>query len=146
MLDENFYQQDITIENNMVVFKTTLLNKPLTELRIIDFLEKTKIMVNSFYEPKIKKICLIYNIEHVTIPDNFQFIKDFCNIYTNNRQILIKKLQFTIIQSNNTIFNLFFNMFKKYYTPIKPLYFSKSDDETKICINDNESVKELDFS
>ena len=61
MLDENFYQQDITIENNMVVFKTTLLNKPLTELRIIDFLEKTKIMVNSFYEPKIKKICSILN-------------------------------------------------------------------------------------
>ena len=50
----------------MVVFKTTLLNKPLTELRIIDFLEKTKIMVNSFYEPKIKKICFS-NFLHLLI-------------------------------------------------------------------------------
>ena len=143
MLSENFYNYKISIKNNMVVHEFITNNNEMTELRIIDFLEKTKQMIETFYEPKIKKICLIYNIENINfLPSNTQFIKKFSELFNNTRDVIKEKVEFTIIQSNSNIFNIFFNLFTKYYEPAKPLYLCKNNDETEKCLFNKDNIRQ----
>ena len=95
------------------------------------------------YNNNIKKIIYIYDVEKLKLPSNLSLFKDYAQIFKDHREILYDKLEFTMIISQNNIFNIFFNLFKKFYIPIKPLYLCKTIELANECIYDEEKRNKL---
>tara|TARA_A100001011_G_scaffold400242_1_gene513471 strand:+ start:7158 stop:7616 length:459 start_codon:yes stop_codon:yes gene_type:complete len=131
---ENLFILDTKITQNMVVFKFTYTEKPITELRMLKTIEMLKNVLNSFHRNEIKNICFVFVVNSIQMPSNMKLFKDFAETFHSYSDVINKKLNFTIIQSNNKIFKVFFSLFKVYYEPIKPLYMSESDEVTKKCL------------
>ena len=129
-----FFDKNIYIENNIVICSYVSNGNELTELRMLFFLDEYKKMINSLYNKKIKRFVLIYDVDKLPIPINFElftkyFTKDFAQIFKDNIELIKEKLSFTIIKSKSSIFHTFFKIFKNFYIPIKPLYICKSMEE-----------------
>ena len=106
------------------------------ESKFIEFLDRMRQIMASFHDKQVTKGCLYFDLEKLKLPSNLQLIQEYSNIFKTNQDILKKKLEFTIVQTSNNIFHLFFSLFKQYYTPIKPLYLTKNHSETQSCIYD----------
>ena len=129
-----FFDKKIYVENNIVICSYVSNGNELTELRMLFFLDEYKKMINSLYNKKIKRFVLIYDVDKLPIPINFElftkyFTKDFAQIFKDNIELIKEKLSFTIIKSKSSIFHTFFKIFKNFYIPIKPLYICKSMEE-----------------
>lgn len=143
-----FFDINVKIVNDIHVYSLISNGNELTELRMLLFLDKKKKIINSFREKKIKKVILLFDIDKIPIPGNFSlftkyFTQDYAQIFKDNREILSEKLCFTIIKCGNNLFHSFFNIFKRFYVPIKPLYLCKSIEEGFECIHDEEKRKQL---
>jgi hypothetical protein len=144
---ENLFNLETKILDNRVVFKFVYTEKPITELRMLKTIDLLKKVLDSFYKEEVKNVCLIFVIETIKMPTNMKLIKDFATTFHKYAQVIDEKLDFTIIQSNNNIFKLFFSLLKLYYEPIKPLYMSINNDTTQKCLmNDSERKKIANFS
>jgi|MDTG01.5.fsa_nt_gb hypothetical protein len=133
---ESFFDYDIRIENKMLIYVFVANGKDMTELRMIEFLDRMRQIMASFHDKQVTKGCLYFDLEKLKLPSNLQLIQEYSNIFKTNQEILKKKLQFTIIQTSNNVFHLFFSLFKQYYVPIKPVYLTKNHSETQCCIYD----------
>ena len=133
---ESFFDYDIRIENKMLIYVFVANGKDMTELRMIEFLDRMSQIMASFYDKQVTKACLYFDVEKLKLPSNLQLIQEYSNIFKTNQDILKKKLEFTIIQTCNNVFHLFFSLFKQYYVPIKPVYLTKNHSETQSCIYD----------
>ena len=133
---ESFFDYDIRIENKMLIYVFVANGKDMTELRMIEFLDRMRQIMASFHDKQVTKGCLYFDLEKLKLPSNLQLIQEYSNIFKTNQEILKKKLQYTIIQTSNNVFHLFFSLFKQYYVPIKPVYLTKNHSETQSCIYD----------
>ena len=109
-----FFDKKIYIENNIIICSYISNGNELTELRLLFFLEEFKKIIKDLYDKKIKKFVLIYDVDKLPIPTNFEifkkyFTKDFAQIFKDNVKLLEEKLLFTIIKSESTLFHTFFN-------------------------------------
>ena len=143
-----FFDKNIYIENNIVICSYVSNGNELTELRMLFFLDEYKKMINSLYNKKIKRFVLIYDVDKLPIPINFElftkyFTKDFAQIFKDNIELIKEKLSFTIIKSKSSIFHTFFRIFKNFYIPIKPLYICKSMEEGLNSIHCEETRNKL---
>ena len=143
-----FFDKNIYIENNIVICSYVSNGNELTELRMLFFLDEYKKMINSLYNKKIKRFVLIYDVDKLPIPINFElftkyFTKDFAQIFKDNIELIKEKLSFTIIKSKSSIFHTFFKIFKNFYIPIKPLYICKSMEEGLNSIHCEETRNKL---
>jgi len=144
---ENLLNLETKILHNRIVFKFVYTEKPITELRMLKTIEIIKKVLDSFYRVEATNICFVFVINSITMPTNMKLIKDFAATFHAYSDVINKKLDFTIIQSNNKIFNLFFSLFKMYYEPIKPLYLCESNESTEKCLtSNNERSKVTNFS
>ena len=143
-----FFDKKIYVENNIVICSYVSNGNELTELRMLFFLDEYKKMINSLYNKKIKRFVLIYDVDKLPIPINFElftkyFTKDFAQIFKDNIELIKEKLSFTIIKSKSSIFHTFFKIFKNFYIPIKPLYICKSMEEGLNSIHCEETRNKL---
>jgi|TARA_B100001059_G_C17769321_1_gene547473 hypothetical protein len=141
---ESFFDYDIRIENKMLIYSLVANGKDMTELRMIDFLDRMRQIMASFHDKKVTKVCLYFDVEKLKLPSNLHLIQEYSNIFKIHKEILTQKLEFTIIQTSNNVFHLFFSLFKQYYTPIKPMYLTKNHSETQSCIYDEAKRNHLD--
>ena len=118
-------------------------NIDLTELRITKAFNKIEELAKTLYLDEVKKAYFIFDINNLKIPTNFNQIEELALSLKKHEKILTKKLVFTVIQNNNNIFKIFFKLFKKYYSPIRPLYLSKDVEETQKCLHDKEARKSI---
>lgn len=118
-----------------------IIAKPveITELRLIKAYHDIENLVKTLYLPEVKKVYIVWDISELLIPTNFTQIKDFAIMLRNHTDILTEKLVFSIIVSNSNIFSLFFNVFKQYYNPVKPLYLCRTQEDVERCIHDDSS-------
>jgi hypothetical protein len=122
------------IVQNRVVFKFVYSEIPITELRMLQASDMMKNVLESCHKKEITNICFVFVINSVEMPINMKLIKNFATSFQSYYDIINKKLDFTIIQSNNNIFRLCFSLFKMYYEPIKPLYMCENDESTQKCL------------
>jgi len=132
---ENLFALETKIINNRVVFKFTFTESEITELRMVKTIEMLKKVLDSFHRDEIKHICFVFVINSIRMPSNMKLIKDFASTFHSYSEVINEKLDFTIIQSSNNIFKMFFSLFRMYYDPIKPLYMSKDDATTEKCLD-----------
>lgn len=133
---QNLFEIETNIENKMLCFFFRSQKVSVTELRLTKFIHDMKQVIETIYSNQIKNVCFIFDLNQLNLPSNFIQIKDFSDMLKSHEKILTEKLMFTIIQNKNNVFRIFFNLFKKYYYPVKPLYLCKDDEETCICLND----------
>lgn len=144
---ENLFNLETKILQNRVVFKFVYTETPITELRMLKTIEMMKVVLDSFHKEEVSNICFVFVINSIKMPINLKLIKEFASTFHAYGDVINQKLDFTIIQSNNNIFKLFFSLFKMYYEPIKPLYMCESDESTEKCLNSNdERSKVANFS
>ena len=110
-------------------------------------IEMMKKVLDSFHKEEVTNICFVFVFNSIKMPTNMKLIKDFASTFHAYGDVINKKLDFTIIQSNNNIFKLFFSLFKMYYEPIKPLYLCENDESTEKClVSNSERSKAANFS
>lgn len=144
---ENLLDLESKIVANRVVFKFTFKEKPITELRMLKTTEMLKSVFESFNTQEIKHVCFVFVINKMKMPANLGLFKDFAKTFNDYSDVINEKLDFTIIQTNNGIFKMFFSLFRLYYVPIKPLYMCENDESTEKCLtNNNERNKVKNFS
>lgn len=134
---EDLFFLDTKIVENRVVFQFTYTETPVTELRMLKTIEMLKNVLNLFHNDEIKNICFVFIINSFQMPANMKLIKDFAGTFHSYADVINKKLDFTIIQSNNGLFKVFFSLFKMYYEPMKPLYMCENDGLTEKCLKSN---------
>ena len=134
---QNLFEIETKIENKILCFFFKSQKVSVTELRITKFIHDMKQVIETIYSNQIKNVCFIFDLNQLNLPSNFIQIKDFSDMLRYHEKILTEKLMFTIIQNKNNVFRIFFNLFKKYYNPVKPLYLCKNDEETNVCLNDD---------
>lgn len=134
---QNLFEIETKIENKILCFFFKSQKVSVTELRLTKFIHDVKQVIETIYSNQIKNVCFIFDLNQLNLPSNFIQIKDFSDMLKSHEKILTEKLMFTIIQNKNNVFRIFFNLFKKYYNPVKPLYLCKNDEETNVCLNDD---------
>lgn len=133
---ESFIDFKPYIERNKLIFLFTSNGIEITELRMLCFMKKMENAIKDIYNETIQKVYFVFDIEQLKIPTNFSFVKDFAKMMNSHESILSQKLEFTIVQTPNNIFRLFFNVFQKYYVPLKPLYLCKTSEESFSCLHE----------
>lgn len=133
---ESFIEFKPYIERNKLIFLFTSNEIEITELRMLNFMKKIENAIKNIHHESIQKVYFIFDIEQLKIPTNFSFVKDFAKMMKSHESILSQKLEFTIVQTSNNIFRLFFNIFQKYYIPLKPLYLCKTNQESFSCLHE----------
>ena len=136
---ESFFDYENVQTDDFLICKFVANGKPITYLRTISFLEKMNETMLLFRQENVLRCCLYFHVGKMKMPTNFKLLKEYSEIFKQNKDILEKKLQFTIIQSSNNVFRMFFKLFKQFYTPIKPMYLCKNDEQTENCLKSSDS-------
>ena len=105
---QEIFDTKTEIISNKLVYTFTLRNCEITQLRLL---------------------------KSITIPANYEYIKDLTEVFSEYEPIVKEKVKFSIIQSKSSIFQLLFSIFKKYYNPIKPMYVCHDEDDVQKCLS-----------
>jgi hypothetical protein len=138
-----FVDIDAKIEKGKLIFTFTANGNEITDLRVLDFIAKMENIIQDLHQDSIQKAYFLFDIENLRIPANFASLKLFADTMNKHKELLTKKLDFTIVQTTNNVFRIFFSLFKQYYNPVKPLYLCKSSEESVVCLHD--SKKRISF-
>lgn len=131
---ETLFEIDTKIAHNKLVYSFTYKNREMTKLRIMKMVKDVEDVLKTFHLDNVKNICFVFVINDVTIPSNFDFLEDLSRLFQKYKDVIKQKLNFTIVYSQNSIFNILFTAFQKYYHPIKPMYVCNSEDDVDICL------------
>lgn len=135
------------IRNGKLILFFEATGVPITDIRIMDFLNDSTKLAKDLYSDKIKEFYFVFNINKLKIPANFNVLKQYAGFLEKHKELLLGKLVYSVLQCDNNIFKMFFSLFKAYYVPIKPLYLCKSEDEVTKCFSDDtyrESLPNMD--
>lgn len=136
-----------TIVAKRVVFKFIYTEKSITELRTLKTIELMEGVLKSLYKKEVTNVCFVFVVNSLEMTTKIKLFEQFASIFRLYTDIIKQKLDFTIVQTNNGIFKLFFSLFKMYYEPIKPLYMCEDDESVDRCLKDNsERKKKTDLS
>lgn len=131
---EPLFTLDVENINDLFLYRFVATGKEFTNIGALLFITEMENTMKTFSNKNIKKVALLFHLETFSMPTNHALVQKYSEVFIKNQEILRDKLQFTIIQTNNNIFDMFFTVFKLFYIPIKPLYLCKNDSETNQCI------------
>ena len=129
------------IINNLLVINVTCNPIEFTDLRLLSLLSELEKLASDLNNERIKKFCFVFNVSEIKIPTNFNLIKDFADFFQRHENLIMTKLDCSVIESTSNIFTMFFSLFKKYYKPLKPLFLVKTRDEVMDCLFNDENRK-----
>lgn len=124
------------IKNKKLIITFSATGVPITDIRLMDFLNDSKTLAKDLYNTQINEFYFIFNIDNLKIPSNFNLFKQYASFLEEHKDLLMDKLVYSVLQCENNIFKMFFNLFKSYYVPVKPLYLCKNEEEVLKCFED----------
>lgn len=137
---ETFVTITPKIEHKKLIVYIVANNNEITELRIFKVIEELKSLFQQIKQnDKVNEFYLVFDITQFKIPTNFRMFTSVSDLLLESKSLIVDKLKFSVIQSENNIFKMFFSLFKKYYEPIKPLYLCRTENDTKECIHSVDS-------
>ena len=128
------------IKNKKLIITFSATGVPITDIRLMDFLNDSKKLAKDLDNTQINEFYFIFNIDKLKIPSNFNLFKQYASFLEEHKDLLMNKLVYSVLQCENNIFKMFFNLFKAYYIPVKPLYLCKNEKEVTQCL-ENESFR-----
>lgn len=138
---ENLFLITPKINNKTLYYYFNSTGAEFTELRMIKFIEDFKIILNEIINEKIKKVSFLFVVDNMKIPSNFCLIKEFAEIFNEHMENIKQKVCFSVVQTDNNVFSMFFSLFKQFYKPYKPLYLCKNNEELEDIMNNPENRK-----
>jgi len=132
---QEIFDTKTEIIGNKLVYTFTLRNSEITQLRLLKSIECMHKILDTLFSENVKNVCFVFAIDNITIPANYECIKDLTEVFSEYEQIVKEKVKFSIIQSKSSIFQLLFSIFKKYYKPIKPMYVCNDEDDVQKCLS-----------
>lgn len=136
---EKLFKIDTSVNNNVLYIYFNAIGSEYTELRMLDFINSYKKILEELDDERIKKICFIFNLTKMKIPTNFILVEEFAAIFDSKMELIKKKVIYSIIVTDSNLFFLFFSLFKQFYKPFKPLYLCKNDNELQDIIENPEN-------
>ena len=140
---EPFFDTKIYIEKGTLICSFISNGKELTELRGLLFIKEMTAIMEKISTIKINKVVFLFDVDKIVLPYNYKLLKSYAQVFKDHKSVIENKLGFTIIKSESNIFRMFIKLFKKFYTPIKPLYLCSTIEESLECIHNEEKLKEL---
>ena len=140
---EPFFDTNIYIEKGTLICSFISNGKELTELRGLLFIKEMTAIMEKISTIKLNRVVFIFDVDKIVLPYNYELLKSYSEVFKNHKSVIKDKLGFTIIKSESNIFRIFIKLFKKFYTPIKPLYLCSTIEESLECIHNEEKLKEL---
>lgn len=137
------FDVNVYIEDKKLIYKFTYKGLEITDLRMLKTIEVMKGALETLKRDDVINGHFVFVVDNITIPTNYSLLKDFAHLFYNYTELITQKVQFTVVQSQSSIFNMFFSLFKQFYKPVKPLYLTTNDKETEDCIKDPEYRKTL---
>jgi len=131
---EDLLVLETKIVQKRVVFKFTYTEISITELRTLKTVELMESVLKSLRKKEVTNVCFVFVINSLEMTTNIKLFEQFASIFRSYTDVIKQKLDFTIIQTNNGIFKLFFSLFKMYYEPIKPLYMCHTKESVEKCL------------
>ena len=127
------------VENKIIYFIFDSTGVEYTELRMLQFINDYKIILDDLEDTRIKNVCFVFKLNNMKFPSNFVLVQEFANLFYPKMDLIIKKVNYSVILSNNKIFYMFFTLLKQFYRPIKPLYLCNTNDELNDIIENPEN-------
>ena len=122
------------IVQKRVIFKFTYTEISITELRTLKTVDLMESVLKSLRKKEVTNVCFVFVINSLELTTNIKLFEQFASIFRSYTDVIKQKLDFTIVQTNNGVFKLFFSLFKRYYEPIKPLYMCDSNESVEKCL------------
>ena len=87
----------------------------------------------------VKSFYFVFNLNKAKIPTNFSFIRDLTKLLLKHSEVINKKLEFSVIFYKSNLFYTFFNLFKRYYDTVKPIYLCQRYEYILLCIHNEKA-------
>lgn len=133
---ETFVSIKPTIQNGKLIIIFESNDNIITELRVLKVADEIHKLLEELKSDKIKEFYFLFQVDNIKIPTNFSYIEEIALSLFKYKDLIIQKLNFSVVQCKNNIFRMFFSLFKKYYTPIKELYLAKSYEDALKGLHD----------
>ena len=140
---DEFFNIEVKIDNQKLIIEFVATGNSITELRKLMFLKKFEEILNQMNNDKIETFYFVFILNKGKMPTNFSFMNDVSNIFLKYQPILLKKLDFSVIQYKSNMVYTFFRVLKKFYSPIRPLYLCQNSEDVTNCIHDSEKRKKI---
>ena len=137
---QDLLKLETKVINNRVVFKFTYTELPITQLRTLKTIEVMEGVLKSLSKKEVNKACFVFIVNSLDFNVNIKLFQEFGSIFRSYTDIITEKLDFTIIQTNNGIFKVFFSLLKRFYEPIRPLYICENDEIVNNCLKSDEEI------
>ena len=134
---ETFVSIKPTIQNGKLIIIFESNDNIITELRVLKVADEIHKLLEELKSDKIKEFYFLFQVDNIKIPTNFSYIEEIALSLFKYKDLIIQKLNFSVVQCKNNIFRMFFSLFKKYYTPIKELYLAKSYEDALKGLHDD---------
>ena len=134
---ETFVSIKPTIQNGKLIIIFEGNDNDITELRVLKVADEIHKLLEELKSDKIKEFYFLFQVDNIKIPTNFSYIEEIALSLFKYKDLIIQKLNFSVVQCKNNIFRMFFSLFKKYYTPIKELYLAKSYEDALKGLHDD---------
>lgn len=132
MNNEKYSKMNIkTYKNKCHLFTIEIVDVKLTNFKWIEFINTFDKKLKLLESDEVSKFVLYIDAKYVDILDLEQITK-VIDLFKKNQALFEKKLICSLIYIEGNIINIFKDLFNKFYNPIKPLLFLKTqnlDDE-----------------
>lgn len=132
MNNEKYSKMNITTyKNKCHLFTIEILDVKLTNFKWIEFINTFDKKLKLLESDDVNKFVLYIDAKYMDILDLEQITK-VIDLFKKNQALFEKKLICSLIYIEGNIINIFKDLFNKFYNPIKPLLFLKTqnlDDE-----------------
>ena len=134
---ETFVTIKPTIQNGKLVVLFEGNNTPITELRALKVADEIHKLLTELSSPKVKEFYFLFQVDSIEIPANYTYVEEIAKSLYKYEDLIMQKLNFSVVQCKSNIFKMFFSLFKRYYTPVKELYLVKTFDNAQKAIDDD---------
>ena len=140
---ETFVTIKPTIQNGKLIILFEGNQNMITELRVLKVADEIHKLLSELQNNQVKEFYFLFQVENIQIPANFSYIEEIAKSLYKYEDLIMQKLKFSVVQCKNNLFRIFFSLFKKYYTPIKEIYLSKTREDALECIHNEQFRKTL---
>lgn len=134
---ETFVTIKPTIQDGKLVVVFEGNNTPITELRVLKVADEIHKLLSELSSPKIQDFYFLFQVDSIEIPSNYMYIKEIAKSLYQYEDLIMNKLNYSVVQCKSNIFKMFFSLFKKYYTPVKELYLVKTEENAQKAIHND---------
>ena len=101
---ETFVSIKPTIQNGKLIIIFDSNDNIITELRVLKVADEIHKLLEELKSDKIKEFYFLFQVDNIKIPTNFSYIEEIALSLFKYKDLIIQKLNFSVVQCKNNIF------------------------------------------